>query len=166
MAAEDAAFISGNAAGHNAVKNNLRFERAGRLLVFTALLAGLVGCGETPRQADQTLAESDQSKTSATQDQTGNPSTELSPIRMAQWARNCALCHVRGEGGAPVLGDEAAWEPRFAQGEDVLLQHTVEGLNNMPPLGYCMDCEEEDFRALIQFFTRSSGGAQPAGEES
>jgi cytochrome c5 len=70
---------------------------------------------------------------------------------MGQWTRTCALCHIRGEGGAPVLGDREAWSPRLAQGEEVLLEHTVEGLNNMPPLGYCMDCEEEDFRQIIRF---------------
>lgn len=70
---------------------------------------------------------------------------------MAQWSRNCALCHVRGEGGAPVLGDTEAWAPRLAQGEEVLLQHTIEGLNNMPPLGYCMDCEAADFLEIIRF---------------
>ena len=79
------------------------------------------------------------------------PAAALTPLHMDQWARNCALCHVRGEGGAPVLGDAAAWAPRLAQGEDALLQHTVEGLNNMPPLGYCMDCETEDFLVLIRF---------------
>ena len=81
----------------------------------------------------------------------------ISAETMAQWARNCALCHVRGEGGAPVLGDTAAWAERLAQGEDVLLRNTVEGLNNMPPLGYCMDCEEGDFREIIRFM--SGGGA-------
>lgn len=75
----------------------------------------------------------------------------ISAIAMAQWTRSCALCHVRGEGGAPVLGDKAAWAPRIAQGEDVLFQHAVEGLNNMPPLGYCMDCEADDFREIIRF---------------
>jgi cytochrome c5 len=70
---------------------------------------------------------------------------------MAQWARSCALCHVNGEGGAPVVGDKDAWQPRLAQGEDVLLKHTVEGFNNMPPLGYCMDCEEDSFREIIRF---------------
>ncbi len=70
---------------------------------------------------------------------------------MAQWSRNCALCHVRGEGGAPVLGDRDNWDARWDQGEELLLAHTVEGLNNMPPLGYCMDCEADDFRALIKF---------------
>ncbi len=79
------------------------------------------------------------------------PMSQLTPERMAQWSRNCALCHIRGEGGAPVLGDREAWAERRAQGEAVLLEHTVAGLNNMPPLGYCMDCEEDDFLALIRF---------------
>ncbi len=70
---------------------------------------------------------------------------------MAQWSRNCALCHIRGEGGAPVLGDRPAWQPRLEKGEAALLESTVAGLNNMPPLGYCMDCEEDDFLALIRF---------------
>jgi cytochrome c5 len=50
-----------------------------------------------------------------------------------------------------VLGDQEAWAPRLAQVEDTLLQHTIEGFNNMPPLGYCMDCEEADFRRIIRF---------------
>lgn len=77
---------------------------------------------------------------------------------MEQWTANCALCHVRGEGGAPVLGDREAWAPRLAQGEEVLLAHTVEGLNNMPPLGYCMSCEAEDYRRLIRFMSNPDGG--------
>lgn len=67
----------------------------------------------------------------------------------AQWARSCALCHVNGEGGAPRSGDAEAWQPRLAKGRDVLMTHTLEGFNNMPPLGYCMSCERDDFAALI-----------------
>ena len=63
------------------------------------------------------------------------------------------MCHVRGEGGAPKVGDHDAWAPRLAQGEAVLLEHTVNGFGNMPPLGYCMDCEREDLRAAIAFMT-------------
>ncbi len=80
--------------------------------------------------------------------------TELGKQR---WARTCAMCHVRGEGGAPKIGDAAAWEPRLAQGEALILEHTINGFNNMPPLGYCMDCEREDLRAYIRFM--SGGGA-------
>ena len=28
---------------------------------------------------------------------------------MAKWSRSCALCHITGEAGAPVVGDTAEW---------------------------------------------------------
>ncbi|MDP6375308.1 MAG: c-type cytochrome [Pseudomonadales bacterium] len=77
----------------------------------------------------------------------------MSSVTMLRWTQNCALCHVRGEGGAPVVGDIDAWAPRLAQGRGVLLQHTVEGHNSMPPLGYCMACEQADFEAMIVYMT-------------
>ena len=70
---------------------------------------------------------------------------------MGKWTRSCALCHINGIGGAPRTGAKEEWEPRLAQGKATLLRHTLEGYNNMPPLGYCMACEEEDFVALIDF---------------
>ena len=77
---------------------------------------------------------------------------EISPAdTMEQWGRSCAFCHASGNAGAPRLNDVAAWRERVAAGEDQLLRHTLEGLNAMPPLGYCMDCTEADFRALIRF---------------
>jgi cytochrome c5 len=81
----------------------------------------------------------------------------ITDLGKARWARTCALCHVNGEGGAPRFGDRDAWAPRLAQGEDVLLDHTINGYNNMPPLGYCMDCEREDLRAYIRFMTAGAG---------
>lgn len=75
---------------------------------------------------------------------------------LEQFQRSCVLCHVTGEGGAPRMGDAAAWSPRLAQGEAVLLQHAIEGYRNMPPLGYCQDCERGDFRALIELMSRGA----------
>lgn len=69
----------------------------------------------------------------------------------AQFARSCAFCHATGNAGAPLVGDVEAWTARVAAGEASLLRHTLEGLGTMPPLGYCMDCTEDDFRALIRF---------------
>lgn len=74
----------------------------------------------------------------------------LTPEVQRKWARSCALCHVHGEGGAPRMGDSAAWQPRIAQGDAVLMVNTLEGLARMPPLGYCMDCELSDFAAMIK----------------
>ncbi len=79
------------------------------------------------------------------------------PAVMTRWAHSCALCHLDGNAGAPRAGREDEWQPRLAQGMDVLLDHTIRGFNKMPPLGYCMACEEADFRAMIEFMA----GAAP-----
>lgn len=70
-----------------------------------------------------------------------------------KWQRSCALCHVVGEAGAPRTGDLEAWTPRIARGSSVMMQSTLEGLNRMPPLGYCMDCSESDFAAMIKLMS-------------
>jgi cytochrome c5 len=113
---------------------------------LAASLALLFGCGEqsgdaqpasnSPPGSEQPLSVSDES--------------------MAKWSRSCVLCHVNGEGGAPRVGHPEEWVGRVEQGETVLLTHTIEGYNRMPPLGYCMDCEAEDFEALIQFMAHGS----------
>ncbi len=57
----------------------------------------------------------------------------------------CMACHATGAAGAPKVGDKAAWQPRFAQGMDVLLKHAVEGFQGksgmMPPKGTCFQGE-------------------------
>ena len=72
---------------------------------------------------------------------------------MQMWSRSCALCHVDGNAGAPRMGHAEEWLTRLEQGQEVLLAHTIEGINNMPPLGYCMACEREDFITMINFMT-------------
>jgi cytochrome c5 len=72
------------------------------------------------------------------------------------YVQTCMACHTSPGSGAPQAGDRAAWQPRLAQGIDVLLQHTIDGYKGMPPLGSCMDCTEADFEGLIRFM---AGGA-------
>ena len=120
----------------------MRFGFVGCVVFGFALLAG---CGKSEPHS------------------TAIPSTapfanaSISELGKERWARTCAMCHVRGEGGAPKIGDTAAWSTRLAQGEDVVLEHAINGLNNMPPLGYCMDCEREDLRAYIHFMANGGG---------
>ncbi|MEM7016023.1 MAG: c-type cytochrome [Pseudomonadota bacterium] len=93
--------------------------------------------------------------------QVEQPGTAAAPVapsekQMRLWASSCALCHVTGVGGAPIVGKQEDWTGRLQQDNDVLLKHTLEGFNNMPPLGYCMACETEDFMALIEFMGTSA----------
>ena len=116
------------------------------LLVF-ALFAGLLfyGCGKSNEAP------------AMTRNAEGVGTLAMTELRQQRWARTCALCHVGGQGGAPVVGDQAAWSARLAQSEDVVLEHTIQGFENMPPLGYCMDCERDDLRAYIRFMAGAPG---------
>jgi cytochrome c5 len=118
------------------------------VFLFAACLAG---CGDPAGSQPAQMSLTPQPERIQAEE-----TTSPSAAAMAQWARSCALCHVNGEGGAPVVGDIEEWRQRAAPGEETLLSHTIEGFNNMPPLGYCMDCEEFDFRTLIRFMAAGS----------
>lgn len=112
------------------------------LLVASYVCVSMFGCSEQQAQIDQASA--------VAQDLTVQDLT-MQDLTMQKWLSSCTLCHVSGEAGAPRVGNLEEWGPRIAQGSEVLLQHTIEGFNNMPPLGYCMSCEREDFQAMIIF---------------
>lgn len=83
------------------------------------------------------------------------PDAELAAI----YARSCHSCHTVAATGAPLTGDAAAWAPRMEKGMDVLLGSVVNGFGGMPPFGMCMDCNAEQFEALIRFM--AAPGANP-----
>lgn len=127
-------------------------KRSIKRICVVGLVALLGACGEPSATTGVAMPAAALAVAPAAAPEQGG----LPEANLAQWARSCALCHVRGEGGAPRLGDRQAWQPRLAQGQDLLLSHTIEGFNNMPPLGYCMDCNREDFRRLIRFMAVGS----------
>jgi cytochrome c5 len=68
----------------------------------------------------------------------------------------CQLCHTApGIGGAPVLGDAAAWAPRIAQDQAVLEDHVLNGYQGqagfMPPKGGRMDLSDDEVLAAMNF---------------
>ena len=79
------------------------------------------------------------------------PRVELSAGAARAYQTACASCHARPGTGAPLAGDEFAWAKRRAQGADVLLAHTVNGFNGMPPLGTCGLCNEAELRELVAY---------------
>jgi cytochrome c oxidase cbb3-type subunit 3 len=69
----------------------------------------------------------------------------------------CQGCHNVGVGGAPKYGDKAAWAPRIKRGMDDLLKVAKAGKGMMPPKGTCMDCTDDELRAVIQYMMESAG---------
>ena len=65
----------------------------------------------------------------------------------------CFVCHDAGIAGAPKLGDKEAWAPRLAQGDQVLIKHSIDGYTGltgvMPPRGASTASDEEMKNAVI-----------------
>jgi cytochrome c5 len=106
------------------------------LLAGASIILGIAGCSTPEPEKKVAIVPTEQA-----------PGVRITRL----WSQSCALCHVTGEAGAPRLGHAEEWAPRLASGKPLLLKHTIEGYNNMPPLGYCMACSEQDFSSLIDF---------------
>jgi cytochrome c5 len=64
----------------------------------------------------------------------------------------CSNCHAQKPLialGAPRFEEEVDWTSRLKQGVDVLLEHTEEGFNAMPPRGGCFECTDEQLALSI-----------------
>lgn len=61
----------------------------------------------------------------------------------------CAHCHAQPGIGVPQVGDEAEWKRRREKGLEALIANTINGAGNMPPLGTCSFCSEEELRRLV-----------------
>ncbi len=86
------------------------------------------------------------------------PAPAAAPAEMtadAVYNSACAACHAAGIAGAPVLGDQAAWSARIAQGMDTLNTHAIEGFQGeagyMPAKGGRTDLTDDQVRAAVQY---------------
>ena len=64
---------------------------------------------------------------------------------------HCFKCHEQGVGGAPRIGDRAAWVPRAKQGFEVLIRSAINGHGGMPPRGGVANLTDTDIRAAITY---------------
>lgn len=88
-----------------------------QLLPVVIALLGLSACSEKP-------------------DSPATPATVAAPHPGEALVKaNCAACHKPGLNGAPIIGNNKMWQPRVVQGEEVLVQHAINGFGLMPPRG-------------------------------
>jgi cytochrome c5 len=64
---------------------------------------------------------------------------------------HCFKCHKTGVGGAPGIGDRAAWVPRAKQGFEVLIRSAINGHGGMPPRGGVANLTDAEIRAAITY---------------
>ncbi len=70
----------------------------------------------------------------------------------------CVACHSTGAGGAPKVGDVAAWADRIAKGTEALYVSGVQGVpgTSMMAKGGCMNCSDEEVHAAVDFMIVNS----------
>jgi len=112
-------------------------------LIGIAVLAAVGHNSDTAAQIseDTALAMASNATLAVDADSTG----------IAVYKKACIACHDSGAANAPKLGDQAAWEPRIAQGIDRLLATSIAGKGAMPPRGTCADCSDKDLEAAIEY---------------
>ena len=74
----------------------------------------------------------------------------------------CIVCHAPpGVGGAPPIGDAAAWQPRIAQGADTLHMHALQGYQGekgfMPAKGGRVDLSDAEIIAAVDYMVEQAG---------
>lgn len=112
-----------------------------RLPLIGCFMFALSACDTGPSMAEKLAT--------AQSLQPSNP--ELNEI----YQRSCRNCHTLESTGAPLTGDVQAWSLRLQKGQDVLLENVVSGFAGMPPFGLCMDCDANQFNALIEFMAQT-----------
>lgn len=105
--------------------------------------------GAADAEEEATEAEED---VAATEESAGRSGEEI-------YNASCTTCHATGIAaaiGAPEMGKSEDWEERLAQGFDTLLEHSINGLNAMPPKGTCADCTDEEMKAVVEYMVEQS----------
>jgi cytochrome c5 len=77
------------------------------------------------------------------------------------YAQVCKTCHETGLAGAPKVGDKVAWQPRIAQGEQMLVQHAIQGFQGktgvMPPKGGDTNLTDEEVHGAVVYLANEAG---------
>lgn len=72
------------------------------------------------------------------------------------YAQSCAMCHSKGVGGAPRLGEVPEWRGRIAQGRADLLLSVLRGKGGMPPKGGNASLSVNEVNAALEYILVNS----------
>jgi cytochrome c5 len=69
----------------------------------------------------------------------------------------CASCHQTGIGGAPKIGDKAAWAPLIKEGLGELVADSIKGIRAMPPRGGDPSLTDQEVARAVVYMANQSG---------
>lgn len=71
------------------------------------------------------------------------------------YQKTCGACHDDGALHAPKKGDKARWQTLIAKkGMENLIKSTKQGMPQMPAMGLCQTCSDQEFRELIDYMSK------------
>ena len=73
-------------------------------------------------------------------------------------AAACGKCHQTGQGGAPKIGDRAAWTSRVKRGLDPVVKSAIKGHAGMPARGGLADLTDAEVKRAVEFMMNSGAG--------
>lgn len=69
----------------------------------------------------------------------------------------CSMCHQSGTMGAPRIGNGGGWLNRLKQsGLERFYKRTFKGFNNMPSMGACVNCSDNDIKSAVNYMVYQS----------
>jgi len=74
----------------------------------------------------------------------------------------CGGCHETGKGGAPRIGDRAAWAKRVANGINAVTDSAIHGHAGMPARGGMASLTDPEMRAAVLYMFNAGGGTASA----
>jgi cytochrome c5 len=74
----------------------------------------------------------------------------------------CSNCHESGKGGAPMIGDRAAWAKRVSNGVDAVTTSAIRGHAGMPARGGMANLTDPEMRSAVLYMFNAGGGTAPA----
>jgi cytochrome c5 len=73
----------------------------------------------------------------------------------------CSGCHETGVGGAPRIGDRAAWIPRVKLGLDGVVRSAINGHGAMPPRGGMANLTDSEIRSAVIYMINKGTVTSP-----
>ncbi|MBK9117692.1 MAG: c-type cytochrome [Betaproteobacteria bacterium] len=77
-------------------------------------------------------------------------------------AAACGKCHETGAGGAPKIGDRAAWIQRAKLGLNAVYQSALKGHAGMPARGGMAELSDPEVKRAVEFMMNSGAGTPVA----
>lgn len=123
-----------------------------QILIAIASLALLCGCGGKDTAAPASSVPQLQLTDAKPQTAAAVPG----PVTGENvYKSTCSICHKSGMGGAPRIGSKDDWEPRLAQGKEILYERAIHGYRgkkgNMPARGSNVRLSDDEVRAAVDY---------------